>query len=156
MINMAEFKHGYSAYINHGCRCSVCRAGNAAKARNRRAHNIQERTRNVIKLAPASPVATPAAPTATESVTAVAMVQRELDLYADRVAELPSIAAMALSLASSIDDFDCRAAKATNVRALDGLLDKIRPEKRKTKSRGRLVACQSLMGPQPDRKRVIG
>jgi septal ring factor EnvC (AmiA/AmiB activator) len=30
---MAEWKHGMSAYANHGCRCAICRQANTEKMR---------------------------------------------------------------------------------------------------------------------------
>jgi hypothetical protein len=37
------FMHGSSGYDNYGCRCDVCRAGNAAKQKRIRESNREER-----------------------------------------------------------------------------------------------------------------
>ena len=40
------FTHGASAYVNHHCRCAVCRAGNAERTRIRRHQRREYGARN--------------------------------------------------------------------------------------------------------------
>lgn len=50
-----EWKHGYSCYVNHGCRCEVCRSGLAAYMRaylqkRRRPSRAEPRTKTTTRL----------------------------------------------------------------------------------------------------------
>jgi len=47
---MAHWQHGASAYVNHGCRCDVCRHANTEKVRAYRARKTPRRTLAQLKI----------------------------------------------------------------------------------------------------------
>jgi hypothetical protein len=133
---------GTSTQYRNGCRCSKCKAWNAAYSREVRARDAQARTRRAKPKVVALP--TTEIPVATIGMGRCERAVRDECDMLERAEYRPSIVAAAIIVAQRMDDPKCFAMAAALAKQLQALMSELQVPNKK-KSGARLALVQNMV-----------